>query len=54
MFAVSGEKLTMRIRRLSFEAMLRQVLHSHWLVTLQVNCTVYFQTCFLHHLYNQN
>jgi len=36
MFVSAGARLTMRIRRMTFEAMLRQVLRSHQLVTLQV------------------
>jgi len=34
MFAISGERLTMRIRQMAFKALLRQVLsHTHSLIT---------------------
>jgi len=34
MFAISGEKLTMRLRQMAFKALLRQVLHFYCLTVV--------------------
>ena len=34
MFAISGERLTMRLRQMAFKALLRQVLYSYLLTFL--------------------
>ena len=43
MFAISGERLTMKIRQMAFKALLRQVSQSYWLITLQLS-VFFFQT----------
>ena len=44
MFAVSGERLTMRLRQMAFKALLRQVLQSYCLITsqLQLSLVMFF------------
>jgi len=44
MFSISGERLTMRIRRMAFKALLRQVLKSYMLVSFTDDFSCYVAT----------
>jgi len=45
MFAISGEKLTMRLRRLAFKALLRQVLYLYCFQLSTKSCKTCYYCC---------